>query len=532
MEVWAYAVLAISLAANGLLGVILWRQRRELRRFRNGGAVVAAVLMTQAPAYADGPPDAVLAALADCQRLPSGQAQRTRWLSTYAIPVEKRPEFLKVLAFLCNSLSRSADLVPPRVVTPTLVAVDLGDYDWDTSVWEKLADTDPWFHVRLLTDGYETEEYGYWYNAAGQKVTQGTAGAVWKTLRTERVKKKDAGKTPAHAPWLPTREIAELALRTGSGCPIVRADWFVYQTGQSLDRSPGYYDFLGLGKAEKDFQALVGADVKAAQRVKREVAATIARSGVTLNNRSMERFQAITGPYYRTQDFKTSQDKQNTLRLLDGDTEPPKGDASEQYGTLPNGLFAFWLQNGKGERQDAAPDFIASDSVETGVDRRVRSGVSCIRCHSEGIRPIDDWMRRVYRGAIGLGSPDYEKAKRLRQLYLSDLAGQIKRDQRDYAETLLKCNGLTPAANAKAFANAWDAYGARDLSPADLARELGVDEKKLMAALKAYAQRTQALDPVLIGFLADPPVAIRREHCDELVPIAYDVLRVMPYSKD
>ncbi len=524
--------------------------------------VVIALLSLAGGAIAGGPGESVQAAALDAPKLPAEIRQHCRYLSLYNLPAKDRAEFFKVLTFHCNSLSREADLVAPVAVGPDVLRVNMLDYGWDRTVWEKLASVDPYFHVRLadgqlvvptvravevpVVAAVVLEGVQFYRDGPGQTIVEiqradiKAGETVWvREVVGGSIKKITAGQkqaskpakaaeaktTTAQAPWLPAAEIAALALAVNSESPIVRADWFLNQTAIQAGRDGhGYYDWLGLGKAEKDFQELVGVDVKGAQRVKREMAASIAKSGVTLNNRGIEWYATITGDYYRTQDFKTSTFKQNTIRLLDGDTDPPKGDASEQYGTLPNGLFAFWLQNADGVRQDSAPDFIASDGHATGTDRRVHAGLSCIRCHVEGIRPLNDWLRRVYTGPIQLTSPDYLKLKRLRQLYLSDLDGQVKRSQRNYAERLLKVNGLTPEANARAYARVWDSYFETDLGIEDVCRELNVKKEVFMLALKAYAGKGGA-DPILTGLLANPPERIRREHFEEAFAIGQTMIR-------
>lgn len=451
------------------------------------------LLALATPALA-GPGEAYALAARDVRTLDPVTATRARYFTTAALREEEKAALLKALWFHVNSLSREAEFAFPRPVGPDLYRVDLLDYAWDARTWEKLADVEPYFHVKL----------------------QG--GTVrGKGPRVPRV-------VTAQAPWLPAAEAAYLVNRTQSQVPVVRADWFLFQTSRQVV-APGYYDFLGLGNKEADFLRLIGADKDAARRLRKEIAANLAKSGVAIQNRGIIRMQAITGPYWFTQDYKTSTNKQNVLRLLDGDTEPPAGDASEQYGTLSNGLPAYWLQDAQGNRQDSVPDFIAHDHTAVGNDLRIFAGKSCIGCHAEVIRPIDDWSRKLYRGAIKLQSPDYAKSVRLRQLYLSDLDGQVSRDQADYARAIARCNGLSPAENARGYARAFDAYLERDLTPGDVAREIGVTEAMLLDGLKKYAATAGQLDPVLAGLIQTPPVPVRREHAEEAVPLLYLALK-------
>lgn len=463
---------------------------------------------------ASSPAEAVAAAHADMVKLTPEARSYTRYLTLYAVPPQLKNDFYGVLNFQVNSLSRESEFVPPRRINADLVAVNYRDYNWPPEVWERLAKADPYFHQKAKLEEDAVVRTVWPGGKQGGKFFE---AGVYK----ERHKKGDV--IDVAAGWLPTKEITELREGTYSEAPILRADWFINQTAVQADRVAGYYDFLALGKKEADFENLIGADKETSRRVKKEIAAALARSGVTLKNRGIVRFQAITGAYWLTQDYKKSVDRQNVLRLLDLDREPPQGDASERYGTLPNGLFAFWLQNDKGERQDTAPDFIASDRQATGNDTRVHAGKSCITCHAEGIRPIDDYVRKIYRGSIKLNSTDYDKFLRLRQLYLSDLEGNVKKDQQEYANALVRLNGpkWTPALNARLYNRVWDVYAEEDLGPNEFARELGVKTQDMVNAFKKY----KPLDPVLAGLIQVPPVPIIRDHAEESFGTAQTIIR-------
>lgn len=473
-------------------------------------------LLGTASAWAGSPGEAVAAAHADAVRLDPAARPLVRYLSLYAVPEGRRKEFRQVLAFHLNSLSREAELAAVREVSPDLVAVTWKDYGWDPATWERLAGADPYFHqkVKLQADAVVRTVWP----GGKQKGEFFKAG-------TYREARKAGEVLDAAAAWLPTKEISELREYLLSEAPVLRADWFVFQTAIQADRVAGYYDWLGLGKKQADFEKLIGADVKESRRLKREVAGILARSGITLQNRGILRFQSITGGYWVTQDFKTSVGRRNVLRLLDGDLDPPGGDASEQYGVLPNGLFAFWLQNAAGERQDTAPDFIASDHQTVSNDRRIHAGKSCVTCHLEGLRPIDDYARKLYRGSVKLVSPDYDRYLRLRQLYLSDLDRWLSRDRADYSEALLRVSGLKPAELARNYGRVWDAYAEADLTLADAAREIGVGEKQLVDVLRGYAKSAGVIDPVLAALVQDPAIPIRRDHWEEVYGVVHGLMR-------
>lgn len=462
------------------------------------------------------PAEAVAAAHADAQGLPKDAACRTRYLSLYAIPEKRRAEFTRVIDYHANSLSREAFLQPARRVGKDLLAVDLQDYGWDAKVWERFLTEDPYFHavVEVVT---RTTVKEYW--PGGQYQGEHWDAGYYDVVKTSKVKKASA------APWTDPKSALALALATNSEVPVVRADWFLYQTAIQLDRKAGYYDFLGLGKAQQDFDDLAGIDLAKARKARREIFGVVAQSGVTLQNRVVAR---LAPGYWATFDFKKGVNRANVLRQLDDQLDPPEGDASERYTFLPNGLFAFWLQNGQGVRQDFAPDFIASDRQATSNDGRVHVGLSCVRCHVEGLRPVDDYARKLYRGNIKLASPDHAKLVRLRQLYLTDLKTTMSDDVTSYGRALFKVSGFKPAELARAYSGAWKQYAETDLDLAAAALELGVGKERLARALKARAASLKGLDPVLAGLVADEPLEVRREHWEEAYPLAQEILQETP----
>lgn len=443
------------------------------------------------------PPEALAIALNHCRILPPETAKRTRFLDLTHLRAEERLEVARVLSFWLNSVSRSPDIVIPLSLGDNRVlAFDLRDYELNSVTYGGLGHSsgEPFYHVILeLQDQY------------GKKIRQSAA-----------------------APWLNTQQITELMALTVSQVPIVRGDWFFAQTAIQADRAVGYYDMLGLGKKEADFYKLGGVNVQEAKRLRLEMAASVVNSTVALHNRSITRIQALTGGLWQTADFKSSSDKQNTARILKDDTDPNNGDFGEFYLPLPNGLFAYWLQDDKGNRADSAPDFIASDNKSTSPDHRVHAALSCIRCHTEGLRPIDDYARKLFTNPVQLRSYDFEKLKRLRQLYLSDLPSHLSADNLRYAVAVKACNGFTPATNAKAVATAWEVYQDTPVSCEQAARELGIDERRLVMAIRNYAVSGVVVDPVVASFAQTPPIAMSRDHFNEVYSVLQKIIGAIP----
>ena len=446
------------------------------------------------------PGSEVKAALADAKRLDATVALRTRYLTLYTVAELHRDDTLTALDYRANSLSREAEFTKVRRVSKTLVAVVIDDYGWDSATWEKLADEDPFFHQTV-------------------KIEQGATFLFWSKgyVKSEATK---AGLATIPALWLPQTEAVDLSFVTQSQAPILRADWWFSRVSiQAGRKGTGYYDWFNVKKGA-DFEKLVALDVKESQRVKKEVAAIVARSNVANFPRQIFRFQSVTGGYWVTKDaLDDNRNERNALRNLDGDF---KHQAEEIYGVLPNGLFVFFLGDDKGVRQDSAPDKISSDETAPGRDRRIHIGISCERCHVEGLRPIKDWARSVYTGPLKLASPDAVKLRRLQQLYLGELQEKIDDDVTSYTRRLKKLTGKTPEELAKLVGRTWAEYVERDVMPVDAARELGLTESVYMGRLKAYFASNQLADPVLASHLAG--LAIRSDDFEELMPLVAPIV--------
>lgn len=449
---------------------------------------------------ADSPATAVRHAAADARRLAPGQAQHVRYLSLNSTPEAGRARLWKVLSFHCNALSTSADIILPALIPGTrgaLARIDLRDYGWAHETWEKLATVDPYFHAKVETKATEPV---YW------------PGGVWPedgryyAPNTFRYHPK-AARVNALAPWLDTTAAAELATLTGSAAPVVRADWLLWQTAINAQRDgAGYYTFLGV-KSRKDFETLAGYDKNLARKAKIvELHEAVADSTVTLQPRRIEVDRALSGHFYTTFDNAKAVDDRNPLRNLNG----LKFDATEFFCHLPNGLFAWGLANAQGELQDTAPDTIASDSSAHGTDRRVHAGLSCVRCHGPhgGVQPVDGWVRGLFRDGLPVQSPDYDKAKELRQRYARDLEGPLEDGRRLYGRAVKEATGgMTVQELASAYGEIFARYDA-PVSLERAAADVGLTSDQFRGMLDTYRRTTGGLDTVAAAFLTKRAVPL------------------------
>ena len=113
-------------------------------------------------------------------------------------------------------------------------------------------------------------------------------------------------------------------------------------------------------------------------------------------------------------------------------------DGGEAIFNLPNGLQGYYLVNASGFRLDDAPINIVSNPAAS--DPTVRNGVSCIGCHTEGMKTFEDEVRSVIESNP---NPPYNKAQALR-LYVekSEMDALLEKDMEKYRAALAATGGV------------------------------------------------------------------------------------------
>ncbi|HEV3261739.1 MAG TPA: c-type cytochrome domain-containing protein [Gemmataceae bacterium] len=234
------------------------------------------------------------------------------------------------LVKLVNSLSWHPRVTVPRAIDAarTVVRIDLRDLQWSSSLWNQVLAVYPY-------------------------------------------------------PLPPaTAQFKAIAAATGCDLPYVKADWFV----ATSSRAPLYYDLLQMPGSDRELERQLRVDAALDIQEDRVARAGFNGSGVSKNNRLIERHDAGFGAYWRSYDFSDNTDRQN---LFDHPLGPQPGQNSFEHAggeiifNLPNGLQGYMLVDGNGRRLDRAPIEIVSDPKRP--DRFVEAGVSCMSCHAEGI---------------------------------------------------------------------------------------------------------------------------------------------------
>ena len=269
--------------------------------------------------------------------------------------------YLIALSKLVNSLSWGFEIIKPQPIdaAETIFYIDLRDYEWD-----------------IRGDAWTQIEQAYPYAIEFDASTQ--AGLLGK-LRN---------------------------LREDMNCevPFVHVDWFL----ATASLPPLYHDILDLPatdrELERELDVNVDRNIQSAPGV-RVWRAGLNDSGVSNNNRVVERHTSRYGAYWKSYDFAGNVGTQNVFTNPLSFTQ----DGGEVVFNLPNGLQAYYISDASGNRIDVAPTTIVSNPGAS--DPAVRNGLSCIGCHTEGMKAFEDGVRSVIEQTE---NPVYDKAQALR----------------------------------------------------------------------------------------------------------------------
>jgi hypothetical protein len=379
------------------------------------------------------------AAFQDRARLAPHHQATAAYLTLAAVREDHRDALEKVLRVVVPSLSTRAylgDQLPVRVTGTSLLRLDLAGLGWEKSWGEVLA--------QHYVPAYRPDLLGY----------------------------KDHLGRPA----VPL---------------VVRGDWVAAALTDPEVTGDSQYRLLygAPPKTLQDFQKLHtvnGQATLAFARIEGASAVSVQRERVIQNLPVANR-----GYYWQTLDS----------RVVAGDTDQLenitqkdiKHDASEAIAALPKhylgesgALQAYFLANGKGERQEKAPADVVTDDTQTrGVE--IRNTVSCIGCHSEGLRhPTLDKFRAYVESGARIQIKDKATQQEVDRYFDSPIAKELSRGNEDYAAAVQLCCGLTPPQFTALFREAVKQYDA-PVTPEQAARELYVEPEEWRLALGWYS---------------------------------------------
>lgn len=453
--------------------------------------LIAALVMQQPapPLIPKTLAEANMVAWQDCRTLPPEVAKRTRyvWLGP-RFTQEQWPDAWRVADWHVNKRSRSPGIEQLRKLTcGNMAALYLPFYgDHWPEVWETLSKVEPYWKIHALRDKTKVDIYGPWLT------------------RTKDEREALEGLTAA----------------TKSAVPVVRADWFVWQTAVGI-RSPGYYEFLGI-KNEKDFDDAVGFNAASLKKFPMFLREAMSESAVSTERvRRIDAVGVIGGWYFFTSDLKEDPDApgygadSNPLLRLG---EKFEYDGRESLANLPNGLQASGafqgnrkVKNDKGElvsKQGQLAKFVptelAADSTKPAHsnDHRIHVDLGCVRCHGPfgGYQPIDGFVRGTTALPGGIKSPDIKEISKLRFLYQRPMEFALESARMTYQRATGECTGKTVEQMSELYRKLYEDYD-RPLSVDDLCLEVGAPKDEFLKKLRLKASRGPEVSTVLNAFV-------------------------------
>ena len=193
---------------------------------------------------------------------------------------------------------------------------------------------------------------------------------------------------------------------TQSNAPLFNISWFI----KTAFSPKIYYKLLQLPDNFQTLEAELGTDTARNYQTanpfnKQIVRAGFLNSGVSVNNRIIERQETKHGVLWSSYDFAASLGEQYVLERPLGPNEYSaygsdqlqnfvfSHDGGEFIFSLENGLNAYYISDAKGQRLDVAPTNIVFDNVN---NEAVKAGISCFACHQNGIISKKDDIIPLY----------------------------------------------------------------------------------------------------------------------------------------
>jgi hypothetical protein len=176
-------------------------------------------------------------------------------LANAGLAAEQIQSYRHGLSKLVNSLSWGNCVVVPKPIDPakTIFRIDLRDFQWNEKVWAAIVSANPY---GVVAD---------------------------------------------------TKEVKFCSDATHCKLPFVRADWFV----AAASRPPLYHEVLQLPASDRALEKMLRVDVAENIRQERVARAGFNSSGVSRNNRLIERHESGGVVYWKSYDFAGNTEKRN-----------------------------------------------------------------------------------------------------------------------------------------------------------------------------------------------------------------------------
>ena len=311
----------------------------------------------------------------------------------------------------------------------------------------------------------------------------------------------------------------DVALFAGGELPYVRGDWFTV----TASRPPLYHTILDIPMQVSVLEKRLGLNIESNFKSGQMQRAGYAKSGVSQQNRMIERHTPPSTPYFWiSYDFLPRRAKGDLVRfplgpVFKGNAYPKQAfehDGGEVIWSLPNGMQAFMLADGKGGRIDSGPIDVVFDRAGILGGPQIVNGISCMYCHREGM--ISNFRDEI-RGADAVAGDARKKVleiypthEEMQKLVRSDSEVFLRASEKIFGPFLKIGND-----SGKAIGDFPEPVGkvaemySRDLTPNEIAFELGIEKSELLQA-KIEANR-ELLRFGLGTIVQQPPGTIKRE---------------------
>ena len=385
--------------------------------------------------------DDILAAIRDdIVRLDNAEAITTRYLTLSHLYgagyCENQIEgYRHALVKLLNHLSLDPFIRAPVAIDEarTIYRINLVDYGWKSETWQSITDSDP-YAINFLSE--------------------------------------DA---------LDIRDSADVELFA------VKADWFV----DAASQPPLYHTILEIPESRFLLETSLGIDV--AENIADELRfdrddvarAGFQESGVSFSNRVIERHQLPSSPrraYWLSYDFARAADGQILSPEKDILVSPLdfQSDGGEIIFNLANGLQAYMLVDALGDRINRGPINVVHDG-ETIEEPEVINGLSCISCHSEGMRLKSDEVAAFVENNSDFSTKDQEDVAKL-YTPIEKFAALQQQDVATFVDAMTATGALRRVGGREPLMAVHLAFDGRiDLRRA--AAEFGVEESQVLKNL-------------------------------------------------
>jgi hypothetical protein len=298
-------------------------------------------------------------------------------------------------------------------------------------------------------------------------------------------------KVTASYPYaLDSGSLAAIATPTHCAVPVVRADWFA----ATASRPPFYDQIMNHPSDVKELEKRLGVDIPKNLAAGEAVRSAFTQSGISKQNRMVERHDlgAYAGFYWKSYDFKHNTGRGRIADFplgpssahLAGGKHAFEHDGGEVIYSLPNGLQAYVLTDGKDKKIDEGPVEVVSDRFDKTGRAVITNGFSCMACHDKGMKELPADEIRAVASSARFGA---EEQRLIQRLYREQdkINAVVKADALSFQKALAAAD-VDPAAKKEPVLALVDDFE-NDVTLPQAAAELGMTKEALDKAMDSNA---------------------------------------------